>query len=117
MRLTDVWVVAQQDKDVWELGGVFTKEQLADLACMLPTDCYWKVKLNEEAPRGTVIREDAIFPRLTIPEGWYLIPPIEAVQGDGILLPDSTVVVLDDKMFNKFPLDQRRSSWAVRRKS
>lgn len=47
--------------------------------------------------------------------GWRLIAPADAVPGDGALMPDGTVVVLDDRLFDAFPVDVRRKSWAVRR--
>jgi hypothetical protein len=49
------------------------------------------------------------------PDDWHLIAPADAVLGDGVLLPDGTVTVLDERMFDAFPIDVRRKSWAVRR--
>ena len=51
----------------------------------------------------------------TPPEGWHLIAPADAVPGDGVLLPDGTVTVLDDQLFDAFSIDVRRASWTVRR--
>jgi len=51
----------------------------------------------------------------TPPNGWELIAPSEAVAGDGVLLPDGSVSVLDERVFDPIPLEIRRKSWAVRR--
>lgn len=48
--------------------------------------------------------------------GWRLIAPIEAVPGDGLLLPSGEIHVLDEHlMFEAIPLEVRRVTWAVRR--
>lgn len=51
----------------------------------------------------------------TPPEGWALIAPIEAKPGDGVLLPDGIIRVLDSSLFDPIPLETRRRSWAIRR--
>lgn len=52
--------------------------------------------------------------RPTPPDGWHLIAPTEAVVGDGLLRPDGSIVILDDTVFERFPVEVRRGSWAVR---
>ena len=60
--------VKSTDGSVWELGGVFSSEELAVAACTEPTDCVWPVTMDEVQPRGTV------------EVGSY---PIERRRGDG----------------------------------
>jgi hypothetical protein len=115
MSALSVWVLAQQDKPTWELGGIFTSEERAIAACKVRTDGYWEVPLNEDLGRETVIIEAAIFPLLNIPEGWHLIAPDQAEAGDAILLPDDTFTLLDVEMFEKFAIELRRQSFAIRR--
>jgi hypothetical protein len=55
-----VWVVCQPNRDdgqyvrEWELGGVFTSEELAAAACTGPEDSYWSTPLDHAWPHDTI---------------------------------------------------------------
>jgi len=109
----NVWVVGQQGKPIWELGGIFSTKEGAIAACTEKTDCYWELPMDQDLGRETI--EKGIFPNLSVPEGWYVIAPDQAVAGDGVLFPDGSISVLDDTLFEHLPVTLRRDSWAVRK--
>lgn len=111
----NVWVVGQQGKPIWELGGIFSTEEAAIAACTEETDCYWELPMDQDLGRETI--EKGIFPNLNVPEGWYIIGPASAVPGDGVFFPGGEVTILDENLFDKMPIVLRRKSWAVRRKA
>jgi hypothetical protein len=99
-----------------EWGVRIAARQLAELLTLYGEDRRVKATLSPK-PLTPVSRPRAMLYPPVAPEGWKIIPPTDAVPGDGVFHIDLGVSLLGPMMFDPIPVEIRRQLWAVRRVS
>lgn len=98
-----------------EWGVRIAARQLAELLTSYGEEIPPRQEVLSPKPLTPISRPRAMLYPPVAPEGWKIIPPADAVPGDGVYRVGFGVALLGPMMFDPIPIEARRQLWAVRR--